>query len=103
MLLGGAITGPIYDWGYARHLIAIGSIMVVFGMAMFSLSHTYYQVILSQGICVGIGSGMLYIPSLAAVAQSFDEGRSRAIGLASCGASIGESSHTSPPDQKNCY
>ena len=56
---------------------------------MLSLSAKYYQIILSQGICLGIGSGILYVPSLALVAASFTTKRPLAVTLVTAGSSIG--------------
>ena len=56
---------------------------------MLSLSTEYYQIILSQGVCLGIGSGILYVPSLALVAASFTTKRPLAVTLVTAGSSIG--------------
>ena len=61
----GILTGPIFDRGYVRHLIVTGTFLVVFGMMMTSLCKSYYQILLAQGICVGMGAGCLFIPSVA--------------------------------------
>lgn len=65
LLVVGPLAGPLFDAGYFYTLIRVGSFMVVFGMMMTSLSTEYYQVILAQGLCVGIGAGFLFIPSVA--------------------------------------
>ena len=91
LLVGGLLTGPLFDAGYVQHLVAFGSFMVVFGMMMTSLCQTYWQVFLAQGITVGIGVGCLLIPSLAIVPQYFDKHRAFAMGVAISGSSIGES------------
>ncbi|KAF7592298.1 hypothetical protein BBP40_000429 [Aspergillus hancockii] len=56
---------------------------------MLSLSHKYYQVLLSQGFCCGIGSGLIYVPALSLVSTSFTTRRGIAVGMVTCGASIG--------------
>ncbi|MCJ1449766.1 hypothetical protein MMC28_000094 [Mycoblastus sanguinarius] len=89
LLVGGLLTGPLFDAGYVQHLVAFGSFMVVFGMMMTSLCQTYWQVFLAQGITVGIGVGCLLIPSLAIVPQYFDKHRAFAMGVAISGSSIG--------------
>jgi MFS family permease len=61
---------------------------------MTSISTTYYQVILAQGVCVGLGGGFLFIPSVAIIATYFRKRRSFAIGLAASGSSIGENHHS---------
>lgn len=45
---------------------------------------------LAQGVCVGIGSGMVYVPSLAMVSISFVEHRALALATVTSGAAIGE-------------
>ncbi|KAI4208649.1 MAG: hypothetical protein LQ349_009689, partial [Xanthoria aureola] len=57
LFLVGILTGPIFDRGYFGHLIITGTFLVVFGMMMTSLGETYYQIILAQGVCVGLGAG----------------------------------------------
>ena len=63
------LSGPIYDLGYYRSLVFAGSFLNVFGIMMLSLSTKYYQLFLSH-VCNGVGSGLLYVPILALVAQS---------------------------------
>lgn len=59
---------------------------------MTSLAREYYQVFLAQGICVGLGGGMLYVPSIAAVSASFEEGkRPLVVGIIGSGAGVGNS------------
>ncbi|KAK7953546.1 MFS general substrate transporter [Apiospora saccharicola] len=60
LLFVGALTGPLYDYGYFRHLLAVGSFLMVFGMMMVSLCTQYWQLIIAQGIVVGIGGGCLF-------------------------------------------
>lgn len=91
IILLGVVTGPLYDRGYIRSMLASGSFLVVFGMMMTSLSTKYYQIILAQGVCVGIGSGITYVPCLAMVASAFTTKRPLAIALATSGAAIGMS------------
>jgi MFS family permease len=88
LLITGVITGPLYDAGYFRPLTYTGSFLVVFGMMMMSLCTEYWQVILAQGLCVGIGSGCLFIPSVAIVSTYFSTKKSLATGIAASGSSI---------------
>lgn len=83
------MTGPIFDRGYIRELLIVGTIITVLGVMMLSLATKYYQILLSQGICVGIGSAMLYVPSISLVAMSFDEHRALAVFIASSGTAVG--------------
>lgn len=45
---------------------------------------------LAQGVCVGIGSGMVYVPSLAMVSISLVKHRALALATVTSGAAIGE-------------
>ena len=89
LMLVGILTGPLFDRGHFRILLLVGSFMVVFGIMMNSLSTKYYQVMLSQGLCMGIGMGFLWVPSLGICVQYFEKYRSIAITIAAAGGSIG--------------
>jgi len=77
--------------GHMRALIGVGSFMVVFGMMMTSISTEYYQVLLAQGVCLGFGSGCLFISCVAVVSTYFNKRRSFALGIAATGSSFGGS------------
>jgi MFS family permease len=89
LLLVGALTGPIYDAGYFRELLVVGSVLLVLGQMMLSLCTTYWQVLLSQAICIGIGTGCLFIPSVAILSTYFSTRIGTAIGIAASGSSFG--------------
>ncbi|CAI6336094.1 unnamed protein product [Periconia digitata] len=89
LIVVGVLSGPLFDRGYFRSMLCIGNFLVVFGIMMLSLSTKYWQIFLSQGICMGIGAGLLYIPSLALVGIWFDKKRSIAMGLVMSGIAIG--------------
>lgn len=95
LMLVGALTGPIYDAGYFRALLSVGSFAVVFGFMMLSLATTYWQVILAQGICVGLGAGCLFVPSVAILSTYFSTKIATAMGLAAAGSSLGKHVHHS--------
>jgi hypothetical protein len=57
---------------------------------MTSLVKQYYQAFLAQGVCFGIGAGMLFVPSIAVVSTYFDKYRSFSVGLGVTGSSLGE-------------
>ncbi|KAJ6279434.1 major facilitator superfamily domain-containing protein [Bipolaris maydis] len=89
MLVTGTLAGPIYDAGYLRALLLVGSFMIVFGHMMLSLCHQYWQVLLSQAFCVGIGAGLVYVPSVAILSTYFTTRIGAAIGIAASGSSLG--------------
>lgn len=89
LMLVGSLTGPIYDAGYVRSLVATGSFLVVFGQMMLSLSTNYWQVFLSQAICIGLGTGCLFVPCVAILSTYFSTRVATAMGLAATGSSLG--------------
>lgn len=85
----GVLTGPLYDAGHSMPLLYTGSFLVVFGHMMLSLCDTVWQIFLAQSICVGIGAGFLFVPSIAILSSYFTTKLPFAIGLAASGSSIG--------------
>ena len=91
-LLGtiGVITGPIFDRGYLYTLLLLGGSLIVLGMMTLSLASEYWHVFLAQGVCVGVGSGFLYVPSLGVLSSAFSTKRAIAIGIATSASSLGD-------------
>ncbi|KAK4193261.1 putative transporter [Podospora australis] len=88
LFLVGVLAGPLYDAGYFRHLLVVGLFLIVFGQFMTSLCTTYWQVLLAQGICMGIGMGMTFLPSAAIMSQYFRRHRALALGISSAGSPV---------------
>ena len=89
LLTVGFLSGPIYDRGYLRPLVAAGSFMIVFGLMMLSLCTTYWQTLLCQGVVIGIGAGCLFVPCVAVLPTYFSTKLGLAVGIAVSGASLG--------------
>ncbi|EER24620.1 hypothetical protein D8B26_005030 [Coccidioides posadasii str. Silveira] len=89
LLFVGALTGPVYDAGYSRELIIGGSFFLIFGQMMLSLCSEYWQVLLAQGFCIGIGCGLLCVPSTAILSQYFTTKLATAVGFTASGSSFG--------------
>lgn len=85
----GIIAGPIYDRGYLRLLLFTGSFMIVFGFMMLSLCKEYWQVMLAQAFCVGIGGGLVFTPTVSLIPTYFSSKVGLAVGIASSGSSLG--------------
>lgn len=94
LLLVGTLTGPVYDAGYIYHLLWAGSFIIVFGQMMLSLCHTYWQALLAQAFCIGMGCGCLFIPGVAILSTYFHTNLALVVGLAASGSSMGK--------QKSC-
>ncbi|WPG98914.1 MFS monocarboxylate transporter-like protein [Acrodontium crateriforme] len=89
LIIIGVFTGPLFDLGYFKTLLITGAILETLGVFLLSLSSKYYQIMLCQGMLIGIGNGCLYLPGLALVGRSFRERRSIAMAITSCGAPVG--------------
>ncbi len=88
-MIVGSIAGPIYDMGYAHELLLVGSFLIVFGQMMLSLCSTYWQVLLAQGISIGVGTGCIFVSGVAILSTYFSTRLATATGLAASGSSIG--------------
>ncbi|KAL7923274.1 major facilitator superfamily domain-containing protein [Trichoderma austrokoningii] len=89
LMVVGVVSGSLFDAGYFYALLPTGTFLVVLGMMMTSLSTEYYQIMLAQGVCVGIGAGFMFIPSVALLPQYFQKRRALENGVAASGSSIG--------------
>lgn len=85
----GTFTGRLTDAGLFRPVFILGSIFQMVGIFCTSLCTKYWQFMLAQGICIGIGNGFLFCPSLALISTYFLKKRALALGLAACGSVTG--------------
>lgn len=81
--------GPIFDIGSPRLLVLFGSSSVVLGIMMTSLCKEYWQLMLAQGVCCGIGGGALFITATSVLPSYFSKKRALAMGLSASGSSLG--------------
>lgn len=91
MIGGTSIIGPIFDRGYLRSLLLTGTFLIVFGLMMTSLCTAYWQFMLAQGVCMGLGMSCLFVPLVAVLPPYFTTRRALAMGIAASGSSIGQS------------
>lgn len=89
LMMGGLVSGPLFDAGHFHALTVSGLFLVVFGLFMTSLCAAYWQVLLAQGVCVGLGCGLLFLPSAAILSQYFARRRALALGVQSAGSPLG--------------
>ncbi|WFC99518.1 hypothetical protein MYAM1_002263 [Malassezia yamatoensis] len=90
LLMGlGIVSGPLLDQGWFRTLQLSGTFLVLLGIFMASIAKEFWQVMLAQGVCFGLGCGCLYTPSVAIVSTYFQKKRSIAIGIVTSGSGFG--------------
>ncbi|CAO3640769.1 unnamed protein product [Cunninghamella echinulata] len=87
------ITGPFNDWitrklGYTL-MLSISTILCPLSLMLASISHSIWQLYLTQGLLFGIGASFTWFSCIPAVQQWFSKKRGIAIGLAMFGSGIG--------------
>jgi hypothetical protein len=85
----GTVAGRLTDAGKFRIVFCVGSVLTCLGIFMASISTTYWQYLLAQGICTGVGNGFLFTPALAIVGTYFKERRALAFGITATGTATG--------------
>ncbi|SMR62274.1 unnamed protein product [Zymoseptoria tritici ST99CH_1E4] len=70
-------------------VMAIGVALQTTGYVAAGFVSRIWQLILTQGILVGLGIGFIYVPSLPILSQWFEARRSLANGIASAGSGFG--------------
>ncbi|KAI1848725.1 hypothetical protein JX265_005649 [Neoarthrinium moseri] len=88
LLAGGLFSGPLFDMGYFRHLVCSGLFFIVLGQFMTSLCTEFWQVFLAQGVCIGVGCALVFLPSTAVLSQYFSKRVALATGIGSSGSPI---------------
>jgi MFS family permease len=89
LLLVGTVSGRLSDAGYVHEAVFVGTALIVFGLFMTSLATQYYQLFLAQGVCTGLGMGILYMPGLSVPSSYFKEKKPFAVGIIAAGAGSG--------------
>ncbi|UNI24650.1 hypothetical protein JDV02_010382 [Purpureocillium takamizusanense] len=88
-----AVIGPLYDRGHARALVAAGTALLAAGFVATSFSTRYWQVLLAQGLCMGLGACCISVPSIALVPLYFRRRRARAMAAATVGSGLGATTY----------
>ena len=70
-------------------LLWSGTLLTVLGLMMTSLSTRFWHFLLAQGLSIGVGNGLLYLPDASIISQYFARRKAFAFGLASLGSSFG--------------
>jgi MFS family permease len=85
----GIFAGWFLDAGHLRGVLITGTTLIFIGMGTTSFCNEYWQVLLAQGICVGLGSGTLAFTSAAIIPFYFVKWRMLVAGIVSTGSSVG--------------
>ncbi|KAF8625318.1 hypothetical protein AX15_005448 [Amanita polypyramis BW_CC] len=87
----GIVAGKLFDAGHIRSVMIFGSVLFTICLFMLSLAHEgqFYQVFLSQGLGMGLGTGFVFTPVSAIVSLHFKKRRGLAYGIVLTGVSLG--------------
>lgn len=86
----GTFTGRLTDAGYFRAVFALGSLLQLLGIFASSwAAGSYWQLFLAQGVCMGVGNGCMFCPTMAIASTYFSKKRMLAIGIVASGSATG--------------
>lgn len=85
----GLVIGPIFDVHGPRWLLLAGSILIILATFLLGVCTAYWHFILVFGILAGVGTALIFTPTIAAVGHFFYEKRGNATGVAAMGGAIG--------------
>ncbi|CDK29196.1 unnamed protein product [Kuraishia capsulata CBS 1993] len=98
-IVGGIVFGcglplaPLYNYMVGRiglkSVIVIGITIQLAGTLLASFSTKYWQILLTQGACEGVGMSMVALTNVNLLPQWFRKKRSTAIGFAAAGSGMG--------------
>jgi MFS family permease len=86
---GGIYIGPLFDVYGPRWLLIPGSICIVLSMFILGICTQYWHFILNFSILGGLGTSLIFTPSVASVGHWFFHGRGNATGIAATGGAFG--------------
>ena len=85
----GTFSGRALDAGYYHAVLACGSFLQVLAVFTTSVSTHYWQLFLAQGICKGLGDGLVFCPTVSLVATYFSKNRVVAMACTASGGATG--------------
>ncbi|KAJ5667309.1 hypothetical protein N7507_003173 [Penicillium longicatenatum] len=85
LLFMSMLSGRATDAGLARLVVGAGAVSLLLGTFMTSLATTYWQIFLAQGLCIGIGQGLMWLPSVTLISTYFVRLRVLAVTAAATG------------------
>ncbi|KAG9666824.1 MFS monocarboxylate transporter-like protein, partial [Aureobasidium melanogenum] len=85
----GTFSGRALDAGLFRPVYLAGTALQLLGIFSMSAATKYWQLFLSQGLCIGIAGGLQFCPVMSLVSTYFVKKRSFAIGFVTIGSCTG--------------
>jgi MFS family permease len=85
----GTFSGRALDAGHFHKVLALGSLLQIVAIFTTSVSTQYCQLFLAQGVCKGLGDGLVFCPTVSLVATYFSTRRSLAMAFVASGGATG--------------
>ncbi|KAJ6780087.1 hypothetical protein PWT90_01016 [Aphanocladium album] len=85
----GTFSGRAADAGLFKTTWSAGAVLTIIGIFASSFCTQYWQLFLSQGLCMGLGCGLMFCPVVALLPTYFSRHRCLAVGLAGTGSATG--------------
>ena len=82
-------SGILFDKGWFRYQLAIGSVGWLAGIFALSFAKTYWQILLAQSVCMGLSLGLMFSPCLSILGTYFRRKRAFVVGVAASGTAVG--------------
>ncbi|PMD18012.1 MFS general substrate transporter [Hyaloscypha hepaticicola] len=89
MFFTSTFSGRLTDAGYFHQTLLVGTFIQLLGFFSASFARNYWQILLSHGICIGLGGGLVFIPAMSLVGTYFTKRRSLALAISAIGNSFG--------------
>ena len=84
-----AFSGRALDAGLYTPTLWVGAAIQLVGIFMNSLCTNLWQLLLAQGLCTGLGSGIIFCPTLGLVTTYFSRRKGIAVAIVTSGNSFG--------------
>ncbi|CRK86208.1 CLUMA_CG000154, isoform B [Clunio marinus] len=88
-LTAGPVVSALANRFGCRAVCIAGSILASVAFVLSTFSQSVEMLMITYGVCGGVGFGMIYLPAVVAVGYYFEKKRSLATGIAVCGSGFG--------------
>ncbi|GME46618.1 MFS transporter [Neofusicoccum parvum] len=89
LFLVGTVSGRALDAGHYHAVLTVGCVLQILAVFTTSVATQYWQLFLTQGICKGLGDGLVFCPTISLVATYFSRKRSMAMAFTASGGATG--------------
>lgn len=89
IFFGGVLTGRLFDAGYFYHLVITGTVISFVCFMLCAECTEYYQIVLAQGVGLGLGMGIMFGPTVACYSSYFKLRRGMVMSITASGGGFG--------------